>query len=87
MPLQGLKDETKIESLRQVVRKEISLEEMKTKCQRIKKKQLVLQEFLRHTGEESYETLSTRFPLHTTEEKLAQFCTSPISRKSLQQVC
>jgi len=86
MPLQGLCEETKLSILKEVTMKNISLKEMKHKCERIKKKQLVVTAFLRHTGEATWEGLKERFPLHTAEEKLAQFSESSITRKKTPDV-
>ncbi|KAK3754650.1 hypothetical protein QZH41_010706, partial [Actinostola sp. cb2023] len=80
MPLQGLSDETKLALLKEVTTTTISLKEMKSKCDRIKKKQFVVAAFLRHTGEVNFESIKERFPLHTTEEKLAQFSQSAITK-------
>ncbi|KXJ07828.1 hypothetical protein AC249_AIPGENE13527 [Exaiptasia diaphana] len=85
MPLQGLANETKKEVLKQVIRRELSLKELQQKCQRIKKKQLVVNAFLKHAGETSYDELHTRFPLHATEEKLAQFSSSQITKNFTPQ--
>lgn len=86
MPLQGLADKTKLDLLKQVSRKQISLKEFKLKIERVKKKRLVINAFLKHAGEETWEALTSRFPLHTTEEKLAQFSNTPISKTKIPQV-
>ncbi|XP_020902660.2 uncharacterized protein LOC110241156 [Exaiptasia diaphana] len=85
MPLQGLNEDSKLAVLREVTTKKLSLKEMKKKCERIKKKQLVVAAFLRHAGESSWEALKERFPLHTTEEKVAQFSESSITKTKTPQ--
>lgn len=84
--MQGLGDDTKLNLLRMVVKRELTLNELRDKARRIKKKQLVVNAFLKHTGEVSFQDLKTRFPLHSTEEKLAQFANSNVTRKSIPQV-
>ncbi|KAK3712316.1 hypothetical protein QZH41_017252, partial [Actinostola sp. cb2023] len=86
MPLQGLSDETKLALLKEVTTTTISLKEMKSKCDRIKKKQFIVAAFLRHTGEVNFKSIKERFPLHTTEEKLAQFSQSAITKTKTPEV-
>jgi uncharacterized protein YlxP (DUF503 family) len=47
--------------------------EMQQAFRNIKSKRAVIKAFLHYVNEESVETLQQRFPLHATEEKLAQF--------------
>ena len=87
MPLQGLEKDTKDDLLNKVLTKQYSLKEMKEAADKIKKKKVAVQAFLKFTGEEDWESVKRRFPHHATEEKMAQFrevClrkgqTSPVS--------
>ena len=73
MPLQGLEKETKDDLLTKVLNKQYSLKEMKEAADKIKKKKIAVQTFLKFTGEQDWESLKRRFPRHATEEKMAQF--------------
>jgi len=73
MPLQGLEKDTKDDLLNKVLTKQYSLKEMKEAADKIKKKKIAVQAFLKFTGEEDWESLKRRFPHHATEEKMAQF--------------
>ena len=86
MPLQGLSNDTKLSLLKEVTSKVSSLKELKKKAERIKKKQLVINAFLRHTGESEWKILKERFPLHATEEKVAQFSELSITSRTTPQV-
>ncbi len=86
MPLQGLEKETKEDLLRKVVRRELSLKEMRQAAESVKQKKNVVSAFLKYAGEGSWESLQRRFPLHTTEEKLAQFKNVPIKRNKASPV-
>ena len=73
MPLQGLEKDTKDDLLNKVLTKQYSLKEMKEAADKIKKKKVAVQAFLKFTGEEDWESVKRRFPHHATEEKMAQF--------------
>ena len=87
MPLQGLLNDSKLDLLRRVERKELSLAEMMMAAKNIKRKQAIIKAFLNYVGEDSLKRLQKRFPLHATEEKLAQFKDVKLQRGSAPLVC
>ena len=87
MLLQGLLNDSKLDLLRRVERKELSLAEMMMAAKNIKRKQAIIKAFLNYVGEDSLERLQKRFPLHATEEKLAQFKDVKLQRGSAPLVC
>lgn len=86
MPLQGLSDESKLELLGQVERREIDLKEMNKAARNIKAKKAVTKAFLQYVGEETVDALQRRFPFHATEEQLSQFKDVKIRRGALPLV-
>ena len=86
MPLQGLEDQTKRDLLEKVVKRQLSLKEMREAAENIKQKRNLIKAFAKFTGEDSWETLQTRFPRHATEEKIAQFKGVKVSRGKIAPV-
>lgn len=86
MPLQGLEDKTKRDLLEKVVKRQLSLKEMREAADNIKQKRNLTKAFAKFTGEDSWETLQARFPKHATEEKIAQFKGVKVSRGKIAPV-
>jgi len=86
MPLQGLENTTKRDLLEKVVKRQLSLKEMREAAENIKRKKNIIKAFAKFTGEESWETLQERFPRHATEEKIAQFKGVKVSRGKIAPV-
>ena len=86
MPLQGLEDATKRDLLEKVVKRELSLKEMREAAENVKQKKNVIKAFQKFTGEDSWESLQSRFPHHATEEKIAQFNGMSVSRGKISPV-
>ena len=86
MPLQGLEDETKLDLLDKMVKRQLSLKEMREAAESIKHKKKIVKAFGKFTGEGSWQELQARFPKHATEVKIAQFKGVKFTRGKLAKV-
>ncbi|KAK3730457.1 hypothetical protein QZH41_016436, partial [Actinostola sp. cb2023] len=86
MPLQGLANNTKLELLKKLQSEELSLKEFKKECAVIKTKRTIQKAFMKFVGEEEWEEMVRKYPHHTTEDKLSQFCGLQWTRKGTPEV-
>lgn len=80
-----LDDDIQMDLLKKVISRELSLRELKQRCEREKKLTEVRRKFTHLTNSESWSQARDNFPAHTSESKLEQFLSLDF-KKSTPQV-